>query len=914
MGILTIVSAATIGSFFYNFKKRRKNFKSWQYLIMGFTVHIVMLGLVITLPREIASEILPALIFPVIVVFPLATYLIALILHSQEKFTKTVESLKISENRFRLIFKNNPSVYLLIDPADGSIKDANEAAENFYGFSLLELTSMKLGQISTLNHDDLKKAKLESINDSLKLFKSKHRVSDGSIKEVEEICGPITIKNKTYILAHVYDITEKVKALEDLKQERLLLKTIIDNIPDRVSVKDNNERRILSNLAELLYLGLSHEAVNNKQDSELFPGPLGRQMQEDDHRVLRTGQALINKEEIFPGREGKTLWMLTSKIPLRDQKDKINGLISISRDITQRRAAEEQIRNLSLVAQQTSNLVCIADKNDHIIWVNASYLKRTGYTLEEIAGKKIGEVLRGPETDQQHVLSFEHGLNSKKPFKQEILNYTRSGEKMWLEVVVNPILDNNGEIEKIISISTDITAHKQSELLLKQSIKSYSDLFNSLDEAIFIQDKDGRIIDMNSGARKMYGYETMEFIGKTLEFLSPGCNNTMGLVVSAFNRAYEGEAQKIEFTGKNKNGDIFPKEIHFYPSEYYSQKVVLTIAQDVTARKQSQELKNSLEVARKTTRLKQQFLANISHEMRTPMNGVLGMTSILKKTLLDPTQLKYLRIIDDSARSMLNIINDVLQLSKIEAGKQQLNRKIINSREFCSRIDSLFQQAANSKNLEFSVHCNENVPGFFVSDENKLLQIITNLAGNAIKFTSTGSVKIILEKPSSDNTLKFLVEDTGIGISEQYHQKIFEEFGQVDTSRTRQSGGTGLGLAICKGLVQLLEGTIGLESRLKKGSTFWFTFSYNESTADSNTVQNNHKLNNQEFFNMDILLVEDIKVNQLVASLILKDMGCRVDIAPDGKQAIEKINKKKYDLVLMDIQMPVMDGITAVKN
>lgn len=921
MGIVTIFSSALLGLALHKrIRKTDRKVSPWLFYLLGLGVHVMMLVNAMWLPGGLSQQVLAQIAMPVLLIYPLGTLLMAILFQAQEKHIKTVHYLKESEKRFRLIFQNSLAIYLLVDPDDASVWDANQAAADFYGWPLKVLKTKKMDQINTLGRKGVREAIEKATKGEKQLFAFKHRLADGTIKDVEVLSGPVEIENKVLLLSTIIDVTEKKQAHEALHRERYLLRTLIDNIPDRVSVKDMQERRILTNLSELLYFGQSHEELSRKKDVDLFEGPLGKQMEADDRQVLKTGQAVINKEEKLPGRYGQPVWMLTSRIPLRDEQDQVVGLVSISRDITQRRQAEEQIRNLSLVAENTSNLVVISDKNDNIIWVNTSFLNRTGYTLEEVLEKPVGQILRGPDTDRQHVEMMARGIAAKKAFRQEILNYTRSGEKIWLEVFVNPVLDDRGNIEKIIAISIDITEHKQSEIRLRQSIKSYSDLFNSLDEAIYIQDKKGNILDLNQGAIRMYGYSREEALGKNQEFLGAPFKNNMPVVYTKIRQAYEGKVQKLEFWGLKKNGEIFPKEVHLYPGEYFSQKVVLAVAHDITERKQSEELRNSLEVARKTAGLKQQFLANVSHEMRTPMNGVLGMSGILRKTPLNPTQLQYLHIIEDSARSMLEIINDVLLLSKIEAGKQEVHQKEINTRDFVHRIQSLFTPLAQNKGLSLSVDIRQSVPADFISDENKLLQVMNNLVGNAIKFTSRGGIKILLEgfvSHEQKNMIRISVEDTGKGISPEFHSRIFEEFAQVDPTPTREAGGTGLGLTITRRMVELLGGTVGLKSQPGTGSTFWFTFSYKRvqpTLSAAKTLQKDPEDEASRQLDLSVLLVEDKKVNQMVASLILKEMGCQVEVADNGLKALEMVKQNPYDVILMDIQMPVMDGVTAVKK
>ncbi len=920
MGIATILSSALLGlSLHRRIKNSHQKVSPGLFYLLGLGVHVMMLASSLLLPGGLSREFFAQVALPVILIYPLTTLLMAILFQAQEKHVKTVHKLKESEERFRLVFQNSLAVYLLVDPDDASIWDANQAAADFYGWPLQVLRTKKMDEINTLGKEVVAQAVEKAIGGSKQLFTFKHRLANGVIKDVEVLSGPVEIENKILLLSTIIDITEKKKAHEALHRERQLLRTLIDNIPDRVSVKDLEERRILTNLSELLYFGMSHPELSQKKDVEMFEGTLGKQMEADDHQVLKTGHAIINKEEKLPGRYGQPVWMLTSRIPLHDEQDQVAGLVSISRDITQRRQDEEQIRNLSLVAENTSNLVVISDGDDRIIWVNTSFLNRTGYILEEVLEKPVGQILQGPKTDPQHVKMMMEGVTAKKAFRQEILNYTKSGEEIWLEVFVNPVLDARGNIEKIIAISIDITESKQSELRLRQSIKSYSDLFNSLDEAIYIQDKKGNILDLNQGAVNMYGYSREEALGKNPDFLCAPFKNHMPVLYEKIKQAYEGKIQKLEFWAMKKNGEIFPKEIHLYPGEFFSKKVVLAVAQDITERKQSEELKNSLEVAKKTAGLKQQFLANVSHEMRTPMNGVLGMSGILRKTSLDPTQLQYLHIIEDSARSMLEIINDVLQLSKIEAGKQEVHQKKINTNDFIHRVQSLFTPLAQNKGLSFSTQMQDTVPKAFISDENKLLQVLNNLIGNAIKFTSQGGIKLFLEgfiSHEQKSMIRVRVEDTGKGISPEFHSRIFDEFAQVDPTPTREAGGTGLGLTITKRMVELLGGTVGLESQPGKGSTFSFTFSFKKVQEPFASEKTAERTENEAPgpLNLSVLLVEDKKVNQMVASLVLKEMGCRVDLADNGLKALEKVKQKQYDAILMDIQMPVMDGVTAVKN
>ncbi|MDJ0518233.1 MAG: response regulator [Trichodesmium sp. MO_231.B1] len=357
------------------------------------------------------------------------------------------------------------------------------------------------------------------------------------------------------------------------------------------------------------------------------------------------------------------------------------------------------------------------------------------------------------------------------------------------------------------------------------------------------------------------------------------------------------------------------------------QRLSVHIAIAIQQAKAYQKMREAKETAEYANRAKSEFLALISHEIRTPMNGILGLTHLVQQTPLQPNQQDYLNKIKSSAQSLLEIINDILDFSKIEAGKLELESIPFELDDILNSINNILGLKTVEKGIELIFKVGDDVPRYLIGDSLRLTQVLMNLASNAVKFTETGFVTIAVELLScTDETvrLKYQVQDTGMGINQSQIETLFQSFTQVDASISRKYGGTGLGLAICKGLVNMMGGNIGVESELGKGSTFHFELEFGYSREPSETygsslssnlgeTQFSSLVKLEEIQGANILLVEDNAVNQQIAQELLRRVGLNVDCATNGKEAIALVQELSYDLILMDIRMPEMDGLEATK-
>lgn len=506
-------------------------------------------------------------------------------------------------------------------------------------------------------------------------------------------------ENKKGIGGIIRDITESKNSADLIKNERQLLRTVIDNLPVTIYVKDCEGRKIIVNKADLEVKGFVSEAeVIGKTDLEIFDNKKGKRCYEDDLRVIQTGLPVINREEVFIHKNGTQHWLLTSKIPLLDQKGNITGLVGIGRDITEQKKANETIQKFSKSIEQSPSTIVITDVHGNIEYVNPKFTDITGYSLDEVIGKNP-RILKSGEMPPETYRQLWETISMGEVWRGEFLNKRKNGELYWEWATMTSIKNEEGIITNYISIKEDISSRKKME----------ADL-------------------------------------------------------------------------------IIAKE-----------------------------------KAEENDRLKSAFLANMSHEIRTPLNSIIGFSELLADPGFESDQRwEFARIITNSGNNLLSIISDILDISKIEAGQVEIHKSFFSVKRLIQDIHNEYKIKAQTKGLE--IHIPKDFPFgelLIESDQTKVKQVIINFIGNALKFTENGSIEIGVKVIG--RSVQFHVKDTGIGIPEQYHARIFERFRQVEGSYTRKYGGNGLGLAISKSLVEMLGGTIGMKSSKGIGSLFYFT-------------------------------------------------------------------------------------------
>ncbi|MCG2831329.1 MAG: ATP-binding protein [Desulfobacteraceae bacterium] len=562
---------------------------------------------------------------------------------------------------------------------------------------------------------------------------------------------------------------------------------------------------------------------------------------------------------------------------------------------------------------KTRNLLIVIIFSSALLLITALY-----FILQNTFLRRLKALQVGAEELGKGNLNYKVGTDSK----DEIGQLSRAFDKMTEDL--------KKTTTSIDELNKEINERKRAEKALRNSEARIRAIVNTAVDGIITIDEHGIIQSFNPSAERLFGYAEEEAIGQNVEILMP----------SPYREAHDSYIANYLRTGETKiigigrgalarrrDGTTFP--IDLAVSEVYrgKQRVFTGIIRNITERKDAEEaLHNAKEEAEAANLAKTEFLSSMSHEIRTPMNAIIGVADLLRETSLTPEQQTYVQMFASAGNNLLNIINDILDISKVEAGQLDLAEIDFNLHEVVEKVCEVMALHANEKGLELTCHVAPDVQKNLIGDPTRLRQVLINLIGNAVKFTEKGDIFVEVNKHNqgakddlaNDFEVIVSVKDTGIGIPLEKVEVIFDRFTQVDSSTTRSHGGTGLGLTISKQLVEMMGGRIWVESKQGQGSTFYFTAKFGLQTEPGRHVEPPPAVIIPAAFEdlrtLNILLVEDSEDNRLLIQSYLKKTPYHIEIAENGEIAVEKFESGKYDLVLMDMQMPVMNGYSATRE
>jgi PAS domain S-box-containing protein len=857
-----------------------------------------------------------------------------------------------NEDTFRKVFENHEAIMLLIDPGSGKILDANKAAEKFYGFHAGSLKKMNLSEINTSPQDYIEKVLDEALKRNRNYFVFQHKLADQSLRKVEVHSSPISLKGEEILFAIIHDISERIKVEEALLESEERYRSLAETNQDIIVVYDMSGTIKYMNRMGLDFFGYSETdyvgrniLVNVKQED------LKKLKERMGERGSGYSQPrLIEIELKNPNGDWVAFEVNTSSIIL---DGKTTSIISICRNIAEKKQTEKlqeiqfnianavvNAKNLNELFEIVRNeLSALIDTTNFLI---AFYNELTQMLSSPFERDERDHIPEWPVKKSLTGLVVKH-MQSFLLSKEEILQLAATGTidlvgsmpEEWLGVplrIGNKILgaivvqnyqgartytSRSIEILEMIAnqLSTYIERKKSEENALKLSKAVIQSPI-----AIMMTDIEGNIQFVNPKFIEVTGYTFDEVLGANPRFLKSN-ENDPELYSDLWKTILSGNNWQGELKNRKKNGELFWENITIAPLVNDSGQITQFIAleEDITDKKKMvEELITAKNKAEESDKLKSAFLANISHEIRTPMNAIIGFSDFLTNPELEKERLyHYTSIIQQQAYNLLSIIEDILDISKIEAGQMKSLEQIGDVEDILKGINETFESDWKGKSKKNVKLITENL---LTTEENKiktdirwLRQILTNLVGNAFKFTYDGSIKMSCRRFDYD-LLLFSVSDTGMGIDKSKFDLIFERFRQGDDTNIRDFGGTGLGLAISKGLIEILGGSIWVESEQGKGSTFFFTIPYKSAITLQNT-ESPKRVNSYNWSHKHLLLIEDNEFNAEYLKIALASSRIKVTHVANGEEAIKQISRiSDFDIVLLDIRLPDISGYELAKQ
>ena len=666
--------------------------------------------------------------------------------------------------------------------------------------------------------------------------------------------------------------------------------------------------------------------------------PFAEILHPDDREAVEKG--LANYDEGKSGAyqeemrvktaDGSYKWILAiGKIVERTASGETERIIGITSDISKRKQMEQELetnrKRLDLALEVSNTGLWDGSLISGEVYNNEQWYKQLGYQREEFDSDvdPFDHLLHPDDKKGVSEKLQDLSIGNSDIYESEFRLKAKDGSWKWI-LAKGKVIQRNGigEADRFVGVHLDITERKKAEKTIKEAGDRLQTIIDGVHSLVFIKDTEGQHVLVNSFFEESFGIKREAVIGKTdLDLFSKDVAEEIMAIDARIMRNKRPETFEMTIPHQDDSFRIHLTEKFPLFDQQGTVYGLCGLATDITHQKEiEKELQIAKQDAEAATKAKSDFLANMSHEIRTPMNAIMGMTHLALETDLTPKQEDYLKKTYNSATSLLGLINDILDFSKIEAGKMDMESVDFHLDDVLNNVSTLITIKAEEQGLDLIFQTSDSIPRFLIGDSLRLGQILINLANNAVKFTAKGSVTIetsLIEESPEKYTLQFAVKDTGIGLTKEQIGKLFKSFSQADSSTTRKFGGTGLGLTISKRLVELMNGKIWVESEPDQGSSFIFTAEFGHGNEAKLKVRSSQKGFDQERLKSiqgaRILLVEDNEINQQVAQEILEKAGFVIDIAEDGRQGIVAVQKKTYDLVLMDIQMPIMDGYEATK-
>ncbi|MBF0468345.1 MAG: PAS domain S-box protein [Desulfamplus sp.] len=710
-------------------------------------------------------------------------------------------------------------------------------------------------------------------------------------------------------------ITELKKDIEELKNVIFLMRKLylaIEDNPCIILITDKNGVIEYVNPAFTKITGYTKEEAIGKTPAILESGLHTPEFYRAMWDTILKGE-VWQGEMINRNRQGELQWQFVRVSPMKDSEGNIINYVGIQEDINKQKHDELQLRILKQAVEKSPVSIIVTDQNGNISYVNPYFTALTGYTYEEILGKNP-RILKGDKQSSEFYESLWKAISSGKIWNGELCNIKKNGEEFWEHAIITPISSIGDKIDHYVAVKSDITAARKAEDALRDSEYLFKSILASMEQGFWMVDNNWHTVQVNSALCDMLGTSEEKLIGKSIyDFLDHEYQNKIKTYIRTWNPQSRSSFEMVLTRPDHGRLHCLVSPTPLFDQQN-SQIGTFAVITDFSKRKElEQQLIEAKNKAENASRVKSEFLANMSHEVRTPMNSILGFLQLaLDDNDLTLNQRNKISIAHSSANSLLSLLNDILDLSKIEQKQLITGMQPFDIRELIKNRVELLATRANEKGLDLHYKVAPEVARTYIGDPVRIGQILANIAGNAIKFTNHGKITITVQKHDEADTILFSIFDTGIGISDQHMASIFEPFTQADSSTTRRFGGIGLGTTIAKQLVELMGGKIWLESKEGEGSVFHFTIKMLQASAlEKNKGQNIMISEKKDYSGLNILIADDLEENVLLTRLLLQKSSHKVTGVNNGIEAIRAFEKENFDIILMDVNMPEMDGMEA---
>jgi PAS domain S-box-containing protein len=820
------------------------------------------------------------------------------------------DSLKRSEEIFRKAFLMSPDTININRFSDGLYIMVNEGFTKMTGFTWEDVAGknfVEAGIWEDIKQRDLLTEELKQKGE-VSNFEARFRMKDGTVREGLMSAVIIDIGGEDHILSVTRDITDKKQIEAALHESESRYQELIELAPDGILLGSPQGKIKVANSKIQKITGRTAADLLGSDIRMLFPpdeikdNPFRFDLLGKGETVIRTRNILRSDGRIIP-------------VEFHSKMMPDGSFQFICQDITARRNSENELRKLSGAVEQSPVSVLITDTNGTIEYVNQKLCEVSGYKKEELIGQNPS-IWSTHTKSKEEFREFWETIKSGKDWKGEFQNRKKNGELYWESATISPIKNEKNQITHFLGIKEDITFRKKLEHNMIESERRYRELFLNNPIPSYIFDEDTlEFIEVNDAAVLSYGYTREEFSRMTLrDIRRPEDMPELMKVMREFGSTPFHSAKMIH---KKKNGKTFPVDVTSHPlPEKNGRKTRLVMAADITESvRAAEQMKIAKEKAEASDRLKTTFLNNISHEVRTPLNGILGFVEIISHSdLSDQDREDSIAMLYESSDRLLNTITNYMDISLLLSGTITVNSKPLKPAHLLEQIYFLNEPVCLKRKIKLIMDIPENVKEVTIeSDAEILRKILTQLVDNAVKFTEKGSVHFGYKL--TGKRIEFFVRDTGIGIGRESLDKIFEKFMKEDRGPSRLTEGSGLGLSIAKGMIDLLNGSIKVDTEIGYGSVFSFSI-----PVSRNAEKEEQKIDIDKSSGSSakgpILVAEDDENNFFYLNALLKyELDAKVIHASNGKEAVEMFKANPgIRLVLMDMKMPEVDGFEATRQ